>query len=407
MAISSKRANEIDAYIKQSGSDIIKGKQKIEIGGAIDLRDSYVIPWKYLLFNHDNGRFNIEIQEYEQKIGRRLDPSHTDDEEVIRKLLLYKDIQSDEKDLSELNNEGRKLIEDLKLVGEQREVAYITHDGVVVNGNRRMAALKLLNRLHPTGRWRDLWVVRLPENISEPDLWKIEAGLQLSKERVAAYDPINELLMIKDGQKAGLLNAEIAAAMYGWTEEEVKSGLARLDIIDAYLDFIGAKGNYGYIKKFRLSEYFIDIQKYTVEASKRQGIAVREIQRRLEYNFIVLRASLHPGNTISFTHNDQRKVGIILSDLEATQALTEGFENEKDLKKLPATAVMDNYSNAKDVLEYKKDKDKPKKLIEKAITALKGVDTKSQYFRNDSEIKTKLKTLDKLLSEMKTKLRIK
>src|SRR5437868_5485159 len=168
MAINSKKANEIDAYIKQHESRL-KGKQKVEIGGKIKLLESYMIPWSMLLFNHDNGRFNIEIQEYELKIGRKLDPANKEDESIIRKLLLFQSINSDENEISELNSDGKKLYEDLLLVGEQREVAHITHDGIVVNGNRRMAALQLLNKKQPTGKWSELWVIRLPEDISEKD----------------------------------------------------------------------------------------------------------------------------------------------------------------------------------------------------------------------------------------------
>jgi hypothetical protein len=211
MPINSKKANEIDAYIQQHES-CLKGKQKVEIGGKIEPLDSYMLPWSMLLFNRDNGRFNIEIKEYELNKGRNLDPTTKEDESVIRKLLLFQSITSDENEIGDLNSDGKKLYEDLLLVGEQREVAHITHDGVVVNGNRRMAALQLLNKKQPTGKWKELWVVRLPEDISEKDLWKIEAGLQLSKEKVADYGPVHNLLMISEGKKAGLNPIEIAVS---------------------------------------------------------------------------------------------------------------------------------------------------------------------------------------------------
>ena len=70
------------------------------------------------------------------------------------------------------------------------------------------------------------------KDISEKDLWKIEAGLQLSKEKVADYGPINNLLMIKEGDLAGLSTSEIAAAMYGWSEKQVIADLERLNLID-------------------------------------------------------------------------------------------------------------------------------------------------------------------------------
>src|SRR5439155_24070207 len=119
------------------------------------------------------------------QIKRKLDPTDKEDVKKIKELLLQDKI------------EAEKLYNDLKQLGEQREVAAITHDGIVVNGNRRMATIEELHAENPK-KWDELWVVRLPEDISEKDLWKIEAGLQLSKEKVADYGPVNNLLMIKE-----------------------------------------------------------------------------------------------------------------------------------------------------------------------------------------------------------------
>ena len=83
MAIQSKRANEIEAYIN-SHKSCIKGKQKIEIKGKIDFLESYMLPLKLLQYNHENRRFNLEIQEYESKIGRKLDSSDGQDIKKIR-----------------------------------------------------------------------------------------------------------------------------------------------------------------------------------------------------------------------------------------------------------------------------------------------------------------------------------
>ena len=198
MPIVSKKAKEIDAYIVAHPS-CIKSNQKIEIDGKIRFDPSFQLPLNLLTYNHNNGRFNLEIQEYEAKIKRKLDPDDKQDVEKIKTLLLCDNIDSDK-----YNLEAEKLYNDLRQIGEQREVAAITYDGIVVNGNRRMATIERLHKAEPTGKWNDLWVIRLPEDISDSDLWKIEAGLQLSKEKVADYNPVNNLLMIKEGKRAGL-----------------------------------------------------------------------------------------------------------------------------------------------------------------------------------------------------------
>lgn|GEM_PF-2372624 len=406
MAINSKRAKDIDAYIK-SHESCIKGKQKVEVGGKIKPLDSFMIPWNMLLFNHDNGRFNIEIQEYEFKLGRKLDPASKDDEAIIRKLLLFQSVTSDENDLSELNNEGKKLYEDLLLVGEQREVAHITSDGIVVNGNRRMAALQLLNKKQPTGKWKELWAVRLPEDISEKDLWKIEAGLQLSKQKVADYGPIHNLLMIAEGKKAGLSPSEIAASMYGWNEKKVLEDLERLNLIDIFLQFIHQVGNYGLIDKKGLSEHFINLQKGLVQKSKDLGWPKKVLTQKLEIVFLFLKATIDKPDKLKIGHLDVRDICKILQDDNASSVLTDTFKEHKDLKKITVEKLSENLDTANDVMKNKKDKEKPTILIKRAITALNGIDRKGDHYKTDEKVKRELKALDLIVIEMKKELGIK
>lgn len=394
MAMQSKRANEIDAYIETKPS-CKKGKQKVEIKGKIDPLESYMLPLSLLQYNHENRRFNLEIQEYEATLGRKLDPADKEDVKKIKELLLQDEI------------EAKKLYDDLKLLGEQREVAAITHDGIVINGNRRMATIELLHKENPK-KWDELWVVRLPKDISERDLWKIEAGLQLSKEKVADYGPVNNLLMIKEGKRAGLSADEIAASMYGWSARQVNVDLERLDLIDTFLQFMGGHniGNYGLIKRFRLHEHFIDIQKGLVEKLKSAGAPRKELIKKLETIFLYLKAYIEKPNLINITHYDARNLCKILLDGEASYALTNSFDKYKnDLKKIPVEKLVDNYDRATDVKKDREDKDKPVKLIGRAIAALASIDKKGAHFKKD-DVKNKMKELDSLIKEMKKALGI-
>ena len=400
MAINSKRANEITAYINEH-EKCIRGKQKVEIGGKIKALESFMIPIDKLLYNHDNRRFNIEIQEHEAEIKRQLDPTDKADAEAIKKLLLYENVKSEE-----LNGEAKKLYSDLLLVGEQRDVAHITHDGIVVNGNRRMATLELLHKKQPTGKWTELWAVRLPPDISEKDLWKIEAGLQLAKDKVAEYGPVNNLLMIHEGKRAGLTNAEIAASMYGWSEKMVEYDLERLKLIDTFLSYFGQSQNYGLIKRFELHEHFIDIQKGLAEKLKKLGMPRKELVKKLEVVFHFLKASILDKD-FRFTHMDAREICKILMDEEAAYTLTDSFADyEKKNKAIPHSKLTDNFDRASDVRKNREDKGKPTKLIDKAITALKGIDKKGVHYKQD-DVRKKLKELIEIISKMKSDLGIK
>ncbi len=392
--INSKRANDIDAYLKSKGAKCMKGEQKVEVNGKIESLPTFMIPISYLQYNHNNGRFNLEIQEYEAQFKRKLDPNDKSDIEKIKELLLEDKI------------EAKKLYDDLKSIGEQREVAAITWDGVVVNGNRRMATFALLHKNEPTGKWTELWVVRLPKYISEKDLWRIEAGLQLSKEKVADYGPINNLLMIKEGKKAGLSPSEIAASMYGWTEKQVVADLERLNLIDIFLQFFGQPNNYGLIKRFRLHEHFIDLQKGLVQKLKEEGISKKDLTNKLEVAFLFLKASMEKPFSLSITHYTVRSICKILQDTKASQVLTDSFDKHKDLKKISAEKLSDNLDKAGDLMKNREDKGKPKRLIEKAINALTEIDRKGEHFKR-KEVIIKLKTLYNLVKQMKKELGIK
>ena len=394
MTLNSIKAKEITVYIHTHKEKCIKGKQKIEINGKIEFLESYLLPLKLLQYNHGNRRFNLEIQEYEAQLGRELDATDSEDIKKIKELLLQ--------DLVEAKN----LKDDLKQLGEQREVAAITHDGIVVNGNRRMATIEQLHKENPSGKWNDLWVVRLPEDISEKDLWKIEAGLQMSKEKVADYGPVNNLLMIKEGKNAGLSPSEIAASMYGWSEKQVIDDLERLVLIDNFLLFFGQRNNYGLIKKFRMHEHFVDLQKGLVEKLKETGAPKKELIKKLETAFIFLRANIIKPDLINITHYNVRNICKILKDHKATYALTDTFDKYKESKTIPVEKLVDNLDKASDVIKNRDDELKPGKLIDRAITALSGIDKKGKHYKTDEDVKTKLKALDKLVKEMKTELGI-
>lgn len=388
MVIQSKRAKQVEAYI-ESHKTCAKGKQKVEINGKIELLESYLLPISLLQYNHNNRRFNLEIQEYEEHIKRTLDPTDKDDLKKIKELLLQDE------------TEAKKLKDDLEQLGEQREVAAITYDGVVINGNRRMAIIEELHEKYPA-KWTELWAVRLPEDISEKDLWKIEAGLQLSKEKVADYGPVNNLLMIKEGKKAGLTYAEIAASMYGWSEKQVKTDLERLNLIETFLQFFGQPNNYGLIKKFRLHEHFIDLQKGLVERLNAAGAPKKDILNKMIVIFAYLRQHIIEPD-FNITHIDVRNQCKALLDNEAYYALTDSFEEYKDIKQVPVDKLSDNLDRAVDVKKNRDARDKPVKLIERAIAALKSIDKNGPHYKKD-DVKKKLKELDELIKKMKTEL---
>ena len=398
MNIHSQKAKDLDVYIS-SNPECKIGEWPIEIDGNVERKPFYRLPISMLRYNVNNGRLAMEVREWEEEKERKLDADDPDDAKIIRSLLLS------------LKETDTQLLEtDLHQKG-QMEPGVITHDGYVINGNRRMAVLQLLHEEESTGRWEKLDVIRLPASTGETVLWKIEAGLQLSKGKVAEYHPVNELLKIKQGINAGLSPKEIAAAMYGRTEEEIVDALERLELIDGFLEFWGPKqkGNYGLIKKSGLHEHFIDAQKAILANAKNQGMSKRIIQERLIKTFAFLRAGIinqggqQKKKKRGVTHWDVRELGKVFADNDADAEFTKCFDGAiRDPKKVLAIQpeiILESFQSSKEILANKEDRDRPVILMERAIKALQSIDTNSKHLK-DERTKPVFEKLQKLVNEI-------
>jgi len=256
-----------------------------------------------------------------------------------------------------------------------------------------------------------LEAVRLPSTITEKDVWKIEAGLQLSKDKIAEYHPVNELLKIKQGIEAKLSIEEIAAAMYGRTTDEIKESLDRLQLIDNFLDSFGQPGNYGLIRKFGLHEYFIDIQKHVITAWSRRGLATRERKEELVGAFALISAGIRiqapeagKRKDKGITHWDIRKLGKIFADPDAKEACTQSLKkSSKKPLSLNAATLIEDFRTAEDILNMKDQHDQPVRLIEKAIKALQNIDRANKHFR-EMRVKNAMDRLYGIVQEIKKEL---
>lgn len=220
------------------------------------------------------------------------------------------------------------------------------------------------------------------------------------------YHPVNELLKIKEGIAARLTPKEVATAMYGRTIDWVKDAIERLELIDNFLEFHGQPGNYGFIKKFGLSEYFVDIQKYVVASAKRQGLPKRQLAKRLQYSFALIRASVLQNKKgdrkqRGITHWDVRKLGRIFPDAHTEGAYLEHLGKAKNLLDVPPDTVIEDFHDAVEVFDMKRYQ--PVRLIEKAIKALESIDRESEYFREEP-VKEGMARLSKLVEDIEQEL---
>lgn len=232
--------------------------EKLIVKGQAVRAPIYCMSLDDLAFNKANGRIKSEVLEKEAELGRLLEPSVPEDQKIIKEILLS--IRPDE---------NEKISEDLRKNGQLR-TGIITCDGIVINGNRRKAILAELHRSTGDNQFKYLDVQVLPCDITKAELWLIEAGIQLSAPQQLDYSPINHLLKLREGVSSGLNIHDMAARIYGVSEDTLKSDLERLDLIDEYLrDFLRKAERYYLVK--RLNEHFIDLHEILSWAKRPRG----------------------------------------------------------------------------------------------------------------------------------------
>jgi hypothetical protein len=351
--LKSDRSKRILAATQEPNAKSDMGKHPIVIGGTKRMSEVYRLPISLLAFNIRNGRFAAELRAKEKQLGRKIDPLLPEDHEEIRKLLL---------DLDEFAT--GLLKEDLRKVG-QTDPGIITHDGFVINGNRRMAVLQALHDEDQTGKFEYLEVQVLPEGISEKDLWRIEAGLQLSRDKRLEYGPVNDLLKIREGLKSGLGAAEIAATLYGLRDaDEVKEKDERLALIDSYLAYVGEPEEYTKVNRF--VEHFINLQDF-LRALAKLGVKSTERHKWLLRSFEMIRAGMG--------HMDLRQLRKIVGSPEASKHFLstivpkEGTRTAKEHDEASARTKRE-FAIAREYVELEEDAKKPELLLQKAQRAI-------------------------------------
>ncbi|MGW3337018.1 transcriptional regulator [Streptomyces sp. NPDC001009] len=143
----------------------------------------------------------------EKSAALKVDPWSTDSQQYLGRLL-----QVIPSDPTKTDPEFDDLVASLKEFG-QTEPGLITHEGILVNGNTRRAAL--LDLYGPNHAMR---VAVLPASCDWQDIAAIELSLQLRKEHRRDYSYINRLLAVEELTDLGTPIAVIASTFRTTTD---------------------------------------------------------------------------------------------------------------------------------------------------------------------------------------------
>ena len=368
-----------DCKFNQTRTEFLSGQPKIFQG--------YRLPRELLFYNIKNGRFAKEYIKILRDQGGALNPEDPQDAKKIQDLLL---------NLNPIDT--KRTYEDLIRKG-QTELALITQDGYLIDGNRRMAILTKLFEDTSDAKFDFINVARIDESISPKDLWAIEAGISLGQDPKVRYGALNELLKLDEGRKAGFTSKEIAAMLYGIDDEsEIDKKLARLDLIKKYLRAYNDGDDEDLTPIEGYNEHFIDLQDILINAKKRnkpvdEQLACQKVGFRLIHDGV---AHLRIRAINQAIKNDYSLEKIIKA-AEEMELPTEPPIFDPELDEEPSTLTVVTFTDFEDEVKARKNEDKVPLILNAIINNLAVLKFESDDLKTD-ESKEKIR---KILTYMK------
>ncbi|MFZ4298025.1 transcriptional regulator [Streptomyces cinereoruber] len=160
--------------------------------GVIDM------PLRDVYYNPATHRIRAQ-RDHDPDLARGLEsnPWSMESQEYLDRLLRGKPANPDETD-----PDFEALLESLRSV-DQQEPGLMTHEGILVNGNTRAAALRRLGRA-------SIRVGVLPRSFTWDDINAVELALQLRPDKRRDYSYINRLIAMEEQELMGREGADIA-----------------------------------------------------------------------------------------------------------------------------------------------------------------------------------------------------
>lgn len=275
-----KREQYLDNLRKEKG----QGGHEIRFQGKRGALPIHTVPIELPVYRLANGRTLDRQLEYIAKNGKT-NTFFSKDPDSREALTVQHDI------LREMLEHDKTDLLKYFQTREQDEPLILTAEGYVVNGNRRLCAMRLLFDTDPKKhrRFSHIRVVLLP-TCTEQDVQELEATLQIQPDVKADYSWVAQALLI-ERQLADGWKIERLVSVHGMKEIEIKSLLAELSLGRVYLEERGHPNEYTRLE--------------TLKFAIKQLIKARKSQRRPEdkhllnvYAFTVMDAPMESGQRL-------------------------------------------------------------------------------------------------------------
>ncbi len=293
----------------------------------------------------------------------------------------------------------------------QREPILITSTGVVVNGNRRLCAMRELYRASDGSvdkRFSHVLCAVLPADTTVDEIDDIEADLQARPQTKLDYDWIGDAQLVRRQVSKGRSTKEVADRLRR-SRSEIENVLQALDEADLYLaDWAGKPGQYALVSG-DAEQIFADIPKKIANKDAR----LQDASRVIAWSLFENRGDL-PGRVYSFNAAFGKLAPQVLElladelDLEEATSTDDDDSEEEFFVDIDGDGLGPNYQPIIDALRHEETKeDAVRALIDACETAMereKGQKSEKAALKALSQVNAKLTGIDVLAAGEKTLL---
>lgn len=353
---------------------------------------TYMIPLEYLYYNDENGRIIISMYQEKSKEDSEFQVGHNEKYNMI-----MQDMLSKEKN-GKYSQEILKLKKDIEKKGQQ-EPGYVLMDGRVIDGNRRLTALRLLAQDSKT-TGQQYYEAVLLEDLSIEDandksnIKTLELKIQHGKMGKVDYNAID---MAIDAYKTIIEDKTLTKLQYAESAEINESNVSNLlieaELIKKFLQFVNAKETaYSIAQDLELDGPLQEIRsKYKRIKEQENG---EEVINALFAKIIQLKV-----NNEDYK-KDFRKIkqGVLGTEKEAqfveemeesVDSLLDAFEDKDEIKSIDEiNEIVNKNEKAKSALreveevtndyaeqvEHKKIMNEPIKIMSRVLNSVKSID---------------------------------
>jgi len=291
--------------------------------------------------------------------------------------------------------EDGRPIRDVLAEQGQREPLIISVTGVVLNGNRRLSAMRDLYDSDPTryASFANVSVAVQPRRTPEQE-FEIEVALQMTPRTLLEYTWTNDALMIEKALAGGRTESQVAA-MQGTSVQEVKITVAALLEARKYLADIGRPSAFSHVKNMK--QFFRDLAKSVRDKGPLDADVARVVAcalvsssdtqgRVYDYNKVIsgdlselVDQVIDAVGGIESSGSGPSDDGAFELDLGSdqstsnAQSLLEALKNP-DTRDVIQEAIVDAAEAERDKQQTRARADKPLKIIKSARSRLDGLE---------------------------------